>query len=441
MRPKIVLFLFALSLFVGCTSSLAIQPAVDSYKKSDFEKSYEQVLELEKSYLKQQGELIFSLDAGVLAHHSKRYRDSNVHLEKAELLIKELYTESISANLASFLVNDNTKAYQGEDYEDLYLNIFKALNYLNLNDYESSLVELRRLSEKQQLLKDKYTIYFEKMAKQKTDFNYLEPKSIRFSSSALGNYLYMIIARDINEPQEANFFAQQVKSSFATQKNLYNFPIPTSFERDLLTPSKDKVRLNIVAFSGLGPYKEEFVERFWFSPANYIKIALPRLISQNTKVTSIEVTLNTNETFKLEALEEMGLIAKETFLLKQAAIESKTILRSYLKATGTLAIDVATDVLASSSSDENERSTIQFWGSLISFASRVFNEASEQADVRSSHFFPDKAWLGGIDLKPGTYTAKIIYKDKNNSIIGFQQLNNLIVGPNRVNLFSSVCPY
>lgn len=151
MRKKFVPLTLLLVVFLSfsCSTFIALDRVTNSYKDGNFDHSYQLLLSLEREYLKRQGPLVYNLDLGIMAHYNSLYKESNGYLDRAEQLIKELYTQSISANLASYLVNDNTRAYQGEDYEDLYLNIFKALNYIKLKDGEAALVELRRLEEKE----------------------------------------------------------------------------------------------------------------------------------------------------------------------------------------------------------------------------------------------------------------------------------------------------
>jgi hypothetical protein len=142
--------LFALIMLMsGCTSFMDISATQSLYKDAKYQGAYESLLLEVPSLLKKQGPLIVNYDLGILSRLGEHYTDSNNYLSEAERLIWEAYTESVSGNIASFLVNDNTKAYQGEAYEDMYLNIFKALNYMHLGETEAALVELNRSIEKQ----------------------------------------------------------------------------------------------------------------------------------------------------------------------------------------------------------------------------------------------------------------------------------------------------
>ncbi|HCG63290.1 MAG TPA: hypothetical protein DEZ27_05670 [Sphaerochaeta sp.] len=427
----------------SCSSALQLQTVTQNHRQADYQGAYDELKSLETHYVERQGRLLFALDAGLLAHYAHQWDSSNRFLDEAERRIWEAYTESITANVASYLVNDNTRAYQGEDYEDIYANVFKALNYVHMGDPDAAMVELRRFSEKQQMLQDKYDTLMaavDTTAGRSAGYQVDANLSIRFSSSALGNWLHMVLARDSGEVSQAQFSANQVRQAFAKQPTIYPFKVPATVAKDLSVPTDGKVRVNLVAFTGLAPFKEEVVERFWLSPANYVKIALPSMVERPTSVASIDVRLSDGTRFVLEPMEDIAMVAQEAFRLKRSYIESKTVIRSLLKSTGTAVIDATTDVMSSNAETREEANSIQFYGTLLSFASRIFNEASEQADVRLSHFYPDMAWAGGVDLPVGTYDAHVVYRDRSGRIIHEQNLTGLEVAPGNLGLWESVCP-
>lgn len=427
----------------SCSSALQLQTVTMNHRQADYQGAYDELMSLESQYIERQGRLLFALDAGLLAHYAHQWDSSNRYLDEAERRIWEAYTESITANVASYLVNDNTRAYQGEDYEDIYANVFKALNYVHMGDAEAAMVELRRFAEKQQMLQDKYDTLMaavDTTAGKSAGYRVDSTLSIRFSSSALGNWLYMVLARDNGEVSQAQYSADQVRQAFAKQPAIYPFKVPATVERDLAVPANGKIRVNLVAFTGLAPYKEEIVERFWLSSGNYVKIALPSMVERPTSVASIDVRLSDGTRFVLEPIEDIAMVAQEAFHLKRKYIESKTVIRSLLKSTGTAFIDATTDAMSSNAETREEANNIQFYGTLLSFASRIFNEASEQADVRLSHFYPDMAWVGGVDLPVGTYDANVVYRDRNGRIIHEQNLTSLKVAHGTLGLWESVCP-
>jgi hypothetical protein len=84
--------------------------------------------------------VLFHLDQGVIEHYARFWENSSQDLEIGERLIEDAFTKSVSQEVSSFIINDTSKDYAGEDYEDLYINVFNALNYYHRDDLEDALV-------------------------------------------------------------------------------------------------------------------------------------------------------------------------------------------------------------------------------------------------------------------------------------------------------------
>ena len=141
--------------------------------------------------------ILLFLDRGMIKHYAGMYTESSRDLETAERLIEEAFTKSITQEIGSYLANDNVKDYSGEDYEDLYINVFNSLNYYHNNDLEGALVEIRRLNEKLLHLSDKYERAKTKVldSNQQVDPGQLPIEASRFSNSALARYLGILFYR------------------------------------------------------------------------------------------------------------------------------------------------------------------------------------------------------------------------------------------------------
>ncbi len=126
--------------------------------------------------------LLFYLDAGMVHHIHGNWQQSNELLTLAEETIEELYTKSVARAASSMLLNDNSLEYSGEDYEDIYINVFKALNYIELGDPDAAMVEVRRVDEKLGYL-EQNTPAWQKRWMQTPRFSSSAPKP--FHSSAL----------------------------------------------------------------------------------------------------------------------------------------------------------------------------------------------------------------------------------------------------------------
>jgi len=154
-------------IIVSCSST---KTNVSQYKEIDkniylgnYQAAISQIESSKEKVYKEKDKVLYYLNLGILYHYADEYEKSNELLTKAEFAIEDLFTKSASKIATSILLNDNALDYSGEDYEDIYLNIFKALNYIKLNETDASFVEINRINLKLNKLDDKYKDLGDKM--------------------------------------------------------------------------------------------------------------------------------------------------------------------------------------------------------------------------------------------------------------------------------------
>lgn len=86
------------------------------------------------------------LQAGMRALVAGNAAQAIADLEQADRLVQELRPTSVTEAVASLVVNDRSKAYIGEIYEQAYIKYYLAIGYMLLGDYEEAAVEARRLN-------------------------------------------------------------------------------------------------------------------------------------------------------------------------------------------------------------------------------------------------------------------------------------------------------
>ena len=91
--------------------------------------------------------LLRAMQHGLVLRRFGEFERSNVALQEADRLARERYTKSISQNLAAFLVSDNSLDFYPSALEWSMLHFYGMLNYLELGDRESALVEARRANQ------------------------------------------------------------------------------------------------------------------------------------------------------------------------------------------------------------------------------------------------------------------------------------------------------
>ena len=377
-------------------------------------------------------QILLYLDRGMINHYAGFYTESTGDLATAERLIEEAFTKSISQEIGSFLANDNVKDYSGEDYEDLYINVFNSLNYYHNNNLEGALVEIRRLNEKLLFLSDKYERAKEKVLKSNRDIDpqNLPMEATQFSNSALARYLGILFYRSIGRPDSARIDYEELLKAYELAPEVYANRVPSSVEDELLVP-QGMGRLNIIAFTGLSPVKAEenlYIPLPLMPPNNMARLAFPVMVNRPQTIQWAEAVLGTGERFRLELLENMSSVARETFKSRYGLTILKTTARTITKSLASAAI-------ARAASGENNKN--EGLGSLIGIMGRIFSDVSEQADTRLSRYFPNLALVGGINLRPGNYSLKVNFYGSGG--LEFSETREITIRERVLNLNEFIC--
>jgi len=443
----LILSLFAF-FAISCVGAPIEYKDIDNQVNGNNFKAATEVIETKQNSSKpiysEKNAIMLFLDKGLLEHYAGDYQNSSQSLQEAERLIEEAYTKSITAGFLSYIVNDNTKEYPGEDFEDIYLNIFNALNYYKKGDIDGALVEIRKLSStngKLDLLARKYDYKdpssgasLEELAKREAGGAELpKGKKVEFNNSALARYLAALFYLSDGKSDSARIELEQLQRAFLTNKDVYKNPIPKTVEQVRNVP-KGKAMLNILCFSGMSPVKtEEQVTHFFpffHSPALYVaNFKLPKMVQRPSKIDRIEVVIDANKKVNLELLEDISAVVEETFSIRYANIVIKTYIRTLLKYA-------AADIAAAEIERRQGKN-----GGLAAFAAaytaKKTLEATEHADIRMSRYLPAKAYIGGIILEPGTYNITVNFY-AGNTVISKEEYNNYTVKEKGLNLIDAV---
>ncbi len=391
---------------------------------------------------------LYYLDAGLAYHYAREYDSSNVRLDAAEQTNDDLYAKSISKGVLSFLVNDNVIDYRGEDYEVLYANLIKSLNYLELGNFEDAFVEVRRANLKLQQLEQKN---FEEARFWRNEVNSdstgvqvpLEAKKIRFANSAFARYLSMHMYAADGADDDAAIDLKLLKEAFATEPQIYDFSEPpVSYE------SKDAV-ISVVAFAGTAPVKRDFKLRlrtdkqldlvqvlvdggenkdqvYWQFPADvsedyYFKFAIPVLTDIPSEVTSVSVWSEGRKLGELHLLEDIGAVAHDVFEAHRTIILAKTLGRALFKG-----------LVNHKLKKKVKNDDVGGW--LLKAAMDVTFDVTENADLRCSHLLPRRVYVGDFEADPGSYDLQIMFYDANDRLVSSTEVSNFEVRKGDFNL-------
>lgn len=421
-----------LLLFLSSCSAYKLDSAQHSLRTSFAQQNYSGSAELLSKFqknkvYKSKDEVLFSLEQGAVNHFGGNYVESNIHFTQAEDQIDLLYTKSISRAIQSFLINDNSLAYDGEDYEDVYLNIFKTLNYIHLEELESALVESRRIAYKLDQLNLKYHGLVEALSKADTSGHATwKSGETNIQNSALGHYLSAILFAKTNKPDDARIEYENLLKSFNEQPSVYAFAAP---DRDQLKQIIDPYSYNVLVtgFSGRAPQKIQHDGRLYLDgPDLYLKFSLPSLIMYDSQVARVEVETSDGVTRPLSLIEEMDVVAREVYKVKEPIIYARTIVRAFIKAVGTNKL----------SREIGKEDAIM--GDITNILGKVGQEATEKADLRSWQTMPGKAYATVLNLPEGEHEVVIHYYGYDNQLLSSHSETINVTGQRSLNLVESL---
>ena len=154
-----IIFIFILS---GCAAISGYKNAMDEFDYN-VQNNNCNLNDIEEKIQDGNDALLWSQQGGSLARNCKDYKKSNALFDYAETIYKnKVDKDGISndtlENTSNIFVNNNINDYEGNTYEKIMLNTYKALNFASLGDFDNARVEFNRALERQSRAKE----YFNK---------------------------------------------------------------------------------------------------------------------------------------------------------------------------------------------------------------------------------------------------------------------------------------
>ncbi|HOW16162.1 MAG TPA: hypothetical protein PK443_00455 [bacterium] len=117
----------------------------------------------EKSEKEGKDQILYLLDRGIALYEAKDYKESIKTLTEAERLSAVKDFTSINEEVVSVITTDKYKKFVPLDYERIMINVYLALSYFMLGQYEDALVECRRINNLVYVLKNRGMKDFEEV--------------------------------------------------------------------------------------------------------------------------------------------------------------------------------------------------------------------------------------------------------------------------------------
>ncbi len=429
---RLFIFILPAVFAVGCHAYVLDDAQMDirsGFASGDFEKTQKQLEKLrEKSVYRSKDDVLYNLESGMVSHFAGNYSASIEYFTKAEKEIEDNFTKSISRGIGAFLLSDNTLVYDGEPYEDIYINAFNSLNFIHLGELDKALVEARRMAFKMEQLDIRLKGLADAFAKSDTTSKIdWKQGELNIQNSAFSHYLAMILYAKAGKRDDARIEYEKLRNAYREQNALEDF---THRELPdfgyLIDPNRYNVLL--AGFTGQAPYKIQEDARIFSTSVEdgvgefYMKASFPVIELYSSEIYRVQAVLDDGTKIPLHLIEEMDLVAKNVYKSKQPIIYSRALLRALFKS-------ISTSTIKSALSDD-----YPILSEIFGLFGVLTSELSEKADLRGWQTLPGSAWLHAINLPVGEHGLSMEYLDhrgrvlfKENFIVNIENNSKLML--------------
>ncbi len=383
-----------------------------------------------KESFKEQDRVVYWMNEGMLLHLMGRYTESTKVLQKAEARTEELYTKSISKGIKSAFTSNAATDYKGEDYENVLVNVVKALNFLGRSNTEGALVEARKINGKLHLYNQR-----------------LEKKNV-YNQDAFAHWLTGILYEIEGSFDDARISYKKALHTYKTDfAGHYGLKPPPYLREDLArayfrtadwsnlqkmksqfgpqmgsTAKKLKAHGEIILFhlNGEGPTKSDyFVTCFFHNPADWhcdgepgeefvkkttihipegatvVKVAFPQIHTHRPGNPYMEMTVAGKTTRSFVAL-PISAIAVKAMRDKLPRIWKDAIIRAVTKAATTKGAGAAGHAAGGG-----------LLGGLVEKVTSAAMQATEEADKRAWTTLPSRIEVARLFVPAGVHNVQV----------------------------------
>jgi len=384
--------------------------------------------------------LLYHLERGMLLHYDGRYAESNDSFELAHRISEDLYTRSVSAEAATFLVNDNARPYYGENFERALAHMFSALNYEALGSTDEALVEIQRLNFLLRRLGDE------------GGYNNT------YSDDSFGHYLAAMFFEADGQLDEALIAYKKALDSYRVHRDAYGVETPS-----LLLPQATAVAAQLgssdlrelqrrygrarprllpegfgevvlLHYNGRAPEKIDvfvdvafgegwaYVNRFEvdsesrrqvaqasmvatsIATAESFRVAFPKYREVPHAIAYAEVRADgSGEAVRAELVEDVGAVAVRDLEDRMARIRVKAIARAAIK----YALNRGAVEAVRNSDDPNA----ELLAAALQIGGSILRNATEVADKRGWLAIPEEIWMAILALPAGDHSLSLTYRN------------------------------
>ncbi len=414
---------FVMIVMTGCASYYTKNEKFNRAVETGQFETADKILEKDTKSAKNRNQLLYFLNRGYVAWMLNDFPRSVNYFNTSENLIDD-YSRNIGTEALALVSNPMVKPYKAEDFEVVMVNCFKAINYMQMQNFEDAMVECRRINIKLNALNDKYPSHKNRYSR---DAFALTMMGLLYDANRDYNNAFIAYrnALDVYETDYTTNFAvqapEQLKRDLLRTAHLNGFGEELAFfEQKFGVKYKPEQapQSEMVFFwmNGFGPFKEEwsfnltlvkgagvvtFVdeqngisipivvgppEMSELTDLNFIRVAFPKYVARIPYSKSASISLD-NKQYPLELAENINEIAFKTLNDRMLREMATSLLR--------LAAKKALEA-AAKSKDET-----------AGFLVNILNAVTEKADTRNWQSLPYAISYTRIPLQEGVNVLRL----------------------------------
>lgn len=424
----------------GCSSLNHYRDVEKSLLAGNPEQADQLVRKAKKDY-GQRNRLLYLMDRGMTLHLAGRYQESNLLLEDADTLIEDYYTTRIRDEVSAILLSETRLPYQGDPYEQVMVNVLKALNYAILQDVPAALVEARRIDHRLNLIGDSVD-------------------KDEYHEDPFARYLTGLLYESSGDANNAFIAYQKAEEGYRLAESWSHVVIPSQLKEDLLRTSKalglteefqsyqqtypdaleplrgqeSMAQVVVISLNGRGPTKKDVfldvpisldalqlialtkngfgrssrrtrgAESVLYGlQGDIVRVALPRVLPQLSSVSYSTIQIdNGRESFQknTQRMYDVNAVAKKNLDDGYTALAIRAVARAAMKMAAAVSIGYG----ARSAVNKKSQAVV---GLAASSIAKIFAIATEEADIRAWRTLPGEFHLARVWVPAGTYSLTV----------------------------------
>jgi len=219
-RGFLFFFLLAcLTILSGCMGTLSHYSRIEASLRNGNPEQADLFLASQEDVYGSKNRLLYLMDRGMTLHLAGHYAESTKFLEEADHLVESLYTRRLRNEAVSFLVNDTLRPFRGDPYEQVMVNVIKALNFAALGELNESLVEARKIDHRLNVLSD-------------------EVEDIGYREDPFARYLTGMLYEATGDWNNAFIAYHKAYQGYESARPWLHVPLPHGLKQSLLRTTK-----------------------------------------------------------------------------------------------------------------------------------------------------------------------------------------------------------